>query len=418
MADEVNPGTVCRERRVGCSMALATSALAFYTIAAVAAGAATAPRHSVSMHRSPGLGKVLTTRDGGQIFGFDIDQNGDDGVLSSADLNQQVVPTSVETFDQNTGKITKSFRKRLGEQYGTVVDGIVSGDVGLITHYIPKGEFASKRKYAVMNPVTAQKFTGEWTPPIGDVDVQQVAENQATSTSVLFAIELRKQDAPVLFASDVAANTFSKVIEPNPSLFSLCNGPRLGQFTAGNQAVLASSPDCGARGGRPPITALFDLSSGKVTQFDGYNNGFSHAGSVNGLAVDPNTGVAVTTTELNAQVEFYDLKKKAGITFVQLPCTGDQDQFNSGTSITNDPVSKLFLVTELHYCDGSQGVAIVVYDELGNLVETITGFNPDIGFAVIQPPPRINPTNRMGWAFGGPQSSGEQGVNQLQQFFY
>src|SRR5204862_8003938 len=114
-----------------------------------------------------------------------------------------------------------------------------------------------------------------------------------------------------------------------------------------------------------------------------------------------------------------DLNKKTGITFVQLPCTGDGDQFNSGTTITNDPVNKLFLVTDIHYaCDGGQDAAIVVYDEQGNLVESITGFNPDIGFAVIQPPPRINPGKRMGWAFGGPQSSGEQGVAQLQQFFY
>ena len=128
--------------------------------------------------------------------------------------------------------------------------------------------------------------------------------------------------------------------------------------------------------------------------------------------------MAATTTELNAQVEFYDLNKKTGITFQQLPCTGDQDQFHSGTTITNDPVNKLFLVTDIHYCDGSQGAAIVVYDESGNLVESITGFNPDIGFAVDQPPPRINPGKRMGWAFGGPQSSGDQGVTQLQQFFY
>jgi len=388
---------------------------ASYAVLAVLCGAVDAkPHHPV------GIGKVLTTKDGGQIFGFDINQNGDDGVLASADLNQQDVPSSVETFDQNTGKITKSFRKRLGELNASVVDGIVAGDVGLLTHYIPKSEFVAKRKYAVMNPVTAQKFTGEWTSPIKATDIRTVAENQATSTSVVFSIELNKQDDPVLFVSDIAANTFSNVIKLDPNLFGLCNSPspQVGQFTAANAAVLASSPDCGKRGGEAPINALVDLSTDKVTQFNGYNNGSSHAGLVNGLAVDPNTGVAATTTELNSQVEFYDLNKKTGITFVQLPCTDDGDQFNSGTTITNDPLNKLFLVTDINYCDGSQGAAIVVYDESGNLIETITGFNSEIGFAVDQPPPRINPGKRMGWAFGGPQGAGTQGVNELQQFFY
>lgn len=384
-------------------------------VIALAAGSlnpgAAAARH-VRPH-APGLGKVLTTKDGGEIFGFDINQNGDDGVLASGQDTQNGYRVSVETFDQNTGKIIKSFAKYDGERNSYSVDGILAGDVGLVTQYIvPKGQIYAKRKYAVMNPVTANGFTGDWTPPVKDIDIQLTADNQATSTSVLYAIELKKQDAPILLVSDVAANTFRNVVKLDPNLFSLCNGPQLGQYMAGNEAVVASSPDCGAVGGQPPINALVDLSTGKVTQFNGYNNGFYHAGSVNGLAVDPNTGIAATTTELNSQVEFYNLNKKAGITFVQLPCTNDTDQLNSGTRITNDPVNKLFLVSDPDYCDGSQGGAIVVYDEKGSLVETITGFSPPKD-AVVNPPPRINPGKRMGWAFGGPN-----GWTQLQQFYY
>ena len=44
------------------------------------------------------------------------------------------------------------------------------------------------RRYDVMNPVTAQAFTGVWTPPLEDIDIQQLAENQTTSTSVLPAL--------------------------------------------------------------------------------------------------------------------------------------------------------------------------------------------------------------------------------------
>ena len=74
-----------------------------------------------------------------------------------------------------------------------------------------------------------------------------------------------------------------------------------------------------------------------------------------------------------------------------------------------DPVNKLFLVAEQSYCGGGQGSAIVIYDEAGNLVNTITGFD----FVGAEPAPVLNPSKRMGWAF-----SGKKGFNQLQQFFY
>ena len=358
-----------------------------------------------------GLGAVLTTKDGGQIYGFDINQNGDDGVLASAqNAGGDNYLVSVETFDQNTGKIVKSFKKETGPRDSYSVDAIFAGDVALVTHYIvPKDSIFAKRKYAVMNPVTANRFTGDWSPPVRNIDILQAGVNQDTSTSVLFAIELKKQDNPDLIVSDVAANTFSNVIHLDPNLFCLCNGPQLGQFTTANKAVFALSPDGGAVGGQPPLNVLVDLSTGETEQFSGYNLGAFHAGYVNGLAVDPNTGIAATTTELNSQVEFYNLNNKSRITVAQLPCTDDTDQINSGSGIAVDPVHKLFLVTDQFYCDGSQGSAIVVYDEKGNFVETITGFN----FAIGEPAPALNPGKRMGWAFSGPQ-----GFSQLQQFFY
>jgi hypothetical protein len=381
------------------SAAIAAAAFLCLTAASAAGGQA-------------GLGKVLTTKDGGQIYGFDINQAGDDGVLASAQNagGNGDYRVSVETFDQNNGKITHTFAKYVGPRNSYAVDGIFAGDVGLITHYIvPKGTIYAKRKYQVMNPVTANKFTGDWTPPLHDVDIQGAAVNQTTSTSAFFVIELKKQDRPDLIVSDVASNTFTNVIPLNAQTFGVGNGPLLGQYTSANQAVFALSPDGGTVGGLPPLNVLIDLSTGQTKQFSGYNNGAFHAGYVNGLAVDPNTGVAVTTTELNSQVEFYDLNARKGIAAVQLPCTSDTDQTNSGSNIAVDPVNKLFLVTDYFYCDGSQGSAIVVYDEAGNLVETITGFK----FAIGEPAPVVNPSKRMGWAFGGPG-----GFSQLQQFFY
>ncbi len=243
-----------------------------------------------------------------------------------------------------------------------------------MTHYVtPNGSIYPKRVYEVMNPVTAQGFTGDWTPPVKDIDVLQAGANQDSSSAVLFAIELKKDDRPDLLVSDVAAGTFTNLIHLDANLFGLGNGPHLAQYTSANKAVLALSPDGGAVGGSAPLNVSIDLATGETHQFGGYNLGEFHAGYVNGLAVDPNTGIAATTTELNSQVEFYDMDKMRGITAVQLPCTDNTDQVNSGSGIAVDPVHKLFLVTDQFYCDGNEGSAIVVYDEKGNLVETITG---------------------------------------------
>lgn len=367
-----------------------------------AAGAPVAP-HKV------GLGKTLTTKDGAEIYGFDIDQNGTDGVLASAGYHGSAFVVSVETFNEDTGKITKSFATKNSARNSYSVDGIFMGDVGLLTHYItPKGSIYAKREYELMNPVTGKKFTGSWTPPLKDINVNEVAENQATSTDVLYAIELKNQDQPDLIVSDVAANTFSNVITLDPNVFSGANGPQVGQYAAANEAVISLSPDGGAVGGEAPVTYIFDLTTGQSTNFTGFNGGPFGAGFVNGQATDPNTGVTATDTELNAQVEFYDIANQSGITSVQLPCTGDADQGFSGWGIAVDPVNKLFLVTAPDACGSTSGI-IAVYDESGNLVESISGIPVQLG----EPPPVLNPNKRMGWAFGAGAN-----FSQLQQFFY
>jgi hypothetical protein len=352
---------------------------------------------SRSVRHAVGLGKVLSSSSG-QIFGFDIDRSGNDGALATS--------TNVETFDQDSGAILKLFPKSPPSGTSYNFDAIVTGDVGLVTRDVtPKGKIFAKRFYDLMDPVTG-RFSGKWTPPVKDIEVEAAGPNQTAGMTAIFAIELKKNDIPDLFESNVAKNEFGNVFHLDPKTFSLGDLPQLAQDTATNEAVIATSPDGGRVQGAAPINVLINLMTGKQTQFTGLNNGEFGAGFVNGLAVDSSTGIAATTTELNAQVEFYDLAKQTGVA-AQLPCTGDTSQGNSGAGIANDQVSGLFLVTDPSYCSGSQGSALVVYDEKGNLVETITGFK----FALGEPAPVINPGKRMGWAFG-------PGFNQLQQFFY
>ena len=184
-------------------MAVPTKTLALFAAATLVASAASllagAPSGASTTASPPahkvGLGKVVSTKDGGQIFGWDINQHGTDGLLASAQNTSEpgVYKVSVETFDQTTGKIVKSFARTTNARDSYGVDGIFAGDIGLVTHFIvPKGEIFAKRRYEVMNPVTANEFTGRWTPPVRAVDVVGNAENQDTSTSVGFRAPARR----------------------------------------------------------------------------------------------------------------------------------------------------------------------------------------------------------------------------------
>jgi hypothetical protein len=115
------------------------------------------------------------------------------------------------------------------------------------------------------------------------------------------------------------------------------------------------------------------------------NEGRDGAGAPNG------------TTELNAQVEFYNLAKETGVA-VQFPNTGSGSQSNSGSAVANDSKNGLFLVAQPHSSTGGNS-AIYVYDEAGNLIETLNGFN----FSTADPPPMkiaVNPSLRLGMVNG------------------
>ncbi|MBV9027740.1 MAG: hypothetical protein JO311_03935, partial [Candidatus Eremiobacteraeota bacterium] len=273
-------------------------------------------RHTV------GLGKILSSKSGLQIFGFDVNRSGTDGLLATANDTT----SDVETFDQGSASITSSYPTKNPPGNSYKVDAIVAGDVGLVTRYVvPKGKIYAKRFYDIMNPVTAQKFTASWKPPIRDVDILQAGVNQTTGKDAYFAIELKNQDQPDVIVGDVASARPFKVFHLDPNLFGGGNGPQFDVDTGSDQGVVALSPDGGAVGGAAPVNVLIDLKTGKQTQFTGLNNGYYGSGYVNGLAVDSASGIAATTTELNAQVEFYDLAKQTG-TFAQLPCTGSSSQ--------------------------------------------------------------------------------------------
>ena len=113
------------------------------------AGAAGASAHGVGgplARRGVGLGAVLTSKHG-QIYGFDVNRSGDDGLLATA--------SDVETFDQNTGQILKTYPAKTPPGTSYAADGILNGDIGLITRFVvPKGSLYAKRHFNIMKPVT------------------------------------------------------------------------------------------------------------------------------------------------------------------------------------------------------------------------------------------------------------------------
>jgi len=224
----------------------------------------------------------------------------------------------------------------------------------------------------------------------------------------VLAFENGGNDATFVFSSNVAANTFGPLVTLTDPVFFFSDSPVMAYDSKTNQAVIAAST--GEVGGPPPVIALADLTSGKVTEFNGLPGPAPYrAGFVNGIAVDSADGIACTTTELDFSVEFYNLKKKTGVAVV-LP--GATDQIQSGSDVQFDPVNKLFLVAQSVSSTGS-GSSIQVFDTKGNLVESLNGFNFSNTFNVVFTHIALNSSSRSGYVDGP-----DPGVTEIQSFTY
>ena len=347
---------------------------------------------------------IVQDRLGGQILGFDIDQASDEGVLTEyRDLNNGTVLAAVETFSQTTGQIIRVIVKtRRQDDFVTL--GVAGNSVGLVEREHPVSLFHVVRSFLLLNPLSSNQLTGIWTPPVGtDHLVTLVSRNQGTSTNAVWAIDVSGNFRPTVFTSNVAANTFGPVIEVTDPDFTSGADPGFAYDSVTNQAVLGH-----ATLGNPFIPgkiATVDLTTGTFTKFTGVG-----LGDVNGLAVDPATGTACTTTEIDFSVEFYNLATQTG--FAQ-PLPGATNQFFSGADVEFDPVNHLFLVAQPNSSTSSSGSSIHVYDVSGNLIESINGLSFSNAFNVIPAHIALNPGKRVGFVDGPDIAAG-----QIQSFTY
>ena len=134
-----------------------------------------------------------------------------------------------------------------------------------------------------------------------------------------------------------------------------------------------------------PTVALVNLRNGAVDQFTGVGTG-----TVAGVAVDPNTGIACTTTSIDYSLEFYNLAKHTG--FAQ-PVPGIGGQINAPAAVAVDSLHGLFVVTQPRLSTQAHTSSVLVYDEKGDLVEEIDGFD----YMPVNPGLAINPRQRIGY---------------------
>jgi hypothetical protein len=352
---------------------------------------------------------IVSSKFGGQIFGFDIDQNGTEGLLTEArTLPGGRVLAAVETFDQTTGEIIRVVRK-LTAKDDFLTLGVVGNSVGLIEREHVDELFVDKRIYNTLNPLSANAFTGAWTPPLTKDDIiTSVSRLQGTDTTLFLGFHNGGGSHTFVLASDVGANTFGIRVQLPDDPFFFSNSPSIAYDPVNNRAVVAASQ--GAVGGPPPVIALIDLDTGGITTFTGIPGPFPfRQGFINGLAVDSEDAIAVTTTEVDFAVQFYDLKTKTG--FSQ-KLAGATSQLQSGSDVEYDPINKLFFVAQSVSSTGP-GSSIQVYDIHGNLVESLDGFNFSNRSNVVRTHIALHPANRSGYVDGP-----DDGVSQLQSFTY
>ena len=349
-------------------------------------------------------GVIVQSRFGGQIFGFDLDQAGTQGILAESQrLDDNTTLAAVETFDQRTGRILKVIAKTITPDDDFLCLGVTGNSVGLIEREKVEGQFNVVRTFGTLNPLSGNRINGRWSPPVGtDHLVELVSRNQGTQNAV-WTLDLSGNFMPTVFSTDVGANTFGPVISINDQDFSNFPDPGFAYDAVGNRAILGH-----AFLGNPFIAgwmATVDLTAGTFTKFRGLG-----VGDVNGLAYDPVTDTACTTTEIDFSVSFYNIASQTGF---QEPLPGATQQFFSGAAVEFDTVNRLFLVAQEHSSTASSGSSIHVYDTAGNVIESLNGFSFSNAFNVVPAHIAINPSRRIG-CVDGP----DEGVTQLQGFSY
>ena len=329
---------------------------------------------------------------GGTIFGFDIDPRGGVGILSEgAGQPDGTVLAAVETFDPATGKILKVIRQTQ-TQDDFVTLGITGNSLGMIEREHVVSLFNVVRTYQLVNTMGTGKVPGPWTPPLDQAHViNEVARAYASPSVAVYALDTSTNFTPLIFSSNVAANTFGTPFPVLDSDFNFEQSPVIAYDNMRNRAVLGHQKL--SQFIVPPMVGIMDLTTGTFTKFPGLG-----LGVINGIAVDPQDGIACTDTSFDSSIQFYSLTTKKGIS---VPVPGDpQNSLFAGQHIVYDSLNKLFLVAQPFSSVTATGSSILVYDTAGNFVESVDGLSFNGESNVLPVHIAINPSKRSGFVDG------------------
>ena len=114
-------------------------------------------------------GVIVHSKFGGQIFGFDIDQNGTEGLLAeSKSYPNGIVLAAVETFDQATGNILNvvELTQPAHAQDDFLTMGVVGDSVGLFEHGHVSRFTVTSRTFSVLNPLSSNQLPAPGRHPL------------------------------------------------------------------------------------------------------------------------------------------------------------------------------------------------------------------------------------------------------------
>ena len=344
-----------------------------------------------------GNGVTVQGRFGGDIFGFDIDPNGDEGLLCEAVFNSDgTVHTAIETFDQTTGEIIAVVKESTKSSDDFVTLGVVGRSIGIVEQEHSKRLFHVLRRYWLLNPLESNQLNGRWTPALDHRHIiNQITRTQADNDEVaVLAIDTNIPPTPLVFTSHVAANTFSAFFPITDPIFTAKEPPLIAYDDVRHQVILGHSFP--SEFTLPPRIGFLDLATGDFRQIIG--KGF---GAINGVAVDTADGVLCTDTHADSGVQFYDVNTRTLLVAKLLPGAQPNTLTAAGGDIAFDPINKLFLIAQ-RFADGllNNGSCIQVYDILGQYVETVYGLVFQDGFNVFPTHIALNPSRRLGFING------------------
>jgi hypothetical protein len=383
-----------------CRHAVRAAGLAVAAMLASPASAQPLPAQLPAAQAPVGPGPVVVhTAFGGFILGYDIDQVGDKGLLCEAlTLSNGHHDVAVETFDQRTGAIVKIVVQQLDSKNDYLALGVVGSHVGLVEFEHVTDLFVDKRQYFTLDPLAGGALTDRWTPPLGTQQILLgLGRAQGFPEVAALGFDNGGAGGTFVFGSDVAANSFGPLVSlPGPD-FETGHSPVVALDPVGHRAVLGTQ---GPATFGPPTLATVNLVTSAIDAFSGLGIGF-----VNGIAVDGATGIACTATEIDFRVQFTDLVSHAAFA-VKLP--GALSQAHSGKDVQCDPLHGLFLVGQPISSTAPTGSSLHVFDEQGQLVESLNGFQLPAGPACIA----LKPSRRTGFVLVAPD------LTSLQSFTY